>query len=378
MSTLLVPWLVFPLVLVALSWGCGLLLERAVGHAAARAARRPLRLRRRRARRAVRGADGRDGRARDACRHRGRARGLRARPRRGAACTWTAGRSAPGVGAFAAYAAPIVLSGAATFAGYIKLDDDSTLLALVDRAMEHGRNIAGLDLSTYLRVARPAARRGLSARDRFCRSASAARSSAATRSGSTSRRWRVMAAMLALGLYAARRARRPGRAGCAPSRRSSAAQSALLYGYALWGGIKELGTAWALPVLAALVPLAARSERLRHLMPLAAVSALLLGVLNAGALVWLAPALGCAARRSSSASAASASARARRLRPSSASWSPSRCRRSSPRATSCTRTSSASTRSRTSARRSSPLQLAGIWPVGDFRADPELGAATRC
>ena len=39
------------------------------------------------------------------------------------------------VGAFAVYAAPIVLSGAATFAGYITLDDTSTWLALTDRVM---------------------------------------------------------------------------------------------------------------------------------------------------------------------------------------------------------------------------------------------------
>src|SRR5439155_6122895 len=70
-----------------------------------------------------------------------------------------------------------------------------------------------------------------------------------------------------------------------------AAQSALLYGYALWGGIKELGTAWALPLLVALVPAAVRAERLRQLLPLAAVTALLLGVLNLGAAVWVAPAL---------------------------------------------------------------------------------------
>ena len=76
------------------------------------------------------------------------------------------------------------------------------------------------------------------------------------------------------------------------ARGSSAAQSALLYGYALWGGIKELGTAWAVPLLAAVVPVAVRSERTRQLIPLAAASALLLGVLNAGARVWLAPALG--------------------------------------------------------------------------------------
>ena len=72
------------------------------------------------------------------------------RPWRGLHVDWWA--IASGAGAFAAYAAPIVLSGAATFAGYIKLDDDSTLTALVDRAMEHGRSVDGLEFSTYYRV----------------------------------------------------------------------------------------------------------------------------------------------------------------------------------------------------------------------------------
>src|SRR5215208_2677082 len=42
------------------------------------------------------------------------------------------------LGVFAVYAAPIVLSGEATFAGYITLDDTATWLALIDRALEHG------------------------------------------------------------------------------------------------------------------------------------------------------------------------------------------------------------------------------------------------
>ena len=64
-----------------------------------------------------------------------------------------------------------------------------------------------------------------------------------------------MAAMLALGLYEL-----AGKVVEARWLRALAAwvgaQSALLYGYALWGGIKEMGTAWALPLLAALVPAA--------------------------------------------------------------------------------------------------------------------------
>src|SRR5438094_793457 len=45
---------------------------------------------------------------------------------------------------FAAYAAPIVLSGQATFAGYITLDDTATWLAMTDRVREDGRSMAGL------------------------------------------------------------------------------------------------------------------------------------------------------------------------------------------------------------------------------------------
>ena len=41
------------------------------------------------------------------------------------------------------------LSGEATFAGYIKLDDTATWLALTDRVMEHGRSLDGLAPSTY-------------------------------------------------------------------------------------------------------------------------------------------------------------------------------------------------------------------------------------
>src|SRR5207244_7220418 len=53
------------------------------------------------------------------------------------------------VAVFAVFAAPIVLSGTATFAGYIRLDDTSTFLAMTDRALEHGRGLAGLPPSSY-------------------------------------------------------------------------------------------------------------------------------------------------------------------------------------------------------------------------------------
>jgi len=72
----------------------------------------------------------------------GRRRPLRVDP-------WALGTA---VAVFAVFAAPVVLSGQATFAGYITLDDTSTFLGLTDRVMSHGRDISGLAPSTYQRV----------------------------------------------------------------------------------------------------------------------------------------------------------------------------------------------------------------------------------
>src|SRR6476469_4874385 len=58
---------------------------------------------------------------------------------------WLA-RSALGV--YWVFAAPVVLVGA-TFAGYIKLDDTATFLSFLDRATNHGYGAAGLNPSTY-------------------------------------------------------------------------------------------------------------------------------------------------------------------------------------------------------------------------------------
>ena len=66
--------------------------------------------------------------------------------RRGRVEPWTAAAAAA---VFAFYAAPVVLSGAATFTGYVKLDDTATWLALTDRVMEHGRDLTGLAPSSY-------------------------------------------------------------------------------------------------------------------------------------------------------------------------------------------------------------------------------------
>ncbi len=50
---------------------------------------------------------------------------------------------------FLVFGAPVFMSGRATFAGYVKLDDTATYLAMLDRFMGHGYNTAGLAPSTY-------------------------------------------------------------------------------------------------------------------------------------------------------------------------------------------------------------------------------------
>jgi hypothetical protein len=59
------------------------------------------------------------------------------------------GAAAAALGVFALLAAPVVMSGAPAVSGYIRLDDTNTFLALGDRVLSHGRDTAGLAPSTY-------------------------------------------------------------------------------------------------------------------------------------------------------------------------------------------------------------------------------------
>jgi hypothetical protein len=197
---------------------------------------------------------------------------------------------AAAVGVFVVFAAPVVLSGRATFAGYIKLDDTATYLAMTDRVMEHGRSLAGLAPSTYeatlattLAIGYPTGSlMPLGIEHQLLAYDSA---------------WlyqpylAFLAAMLALALYAVL-----GRVvASAPLRALGAllaAQSAILYGYALWGGIKEVAGALLLALIGALLPWTLDSERgPRAVLPLAAACAALVCVLSLPGALWLVPPL---------------------------------------------------------------------------------------
>ncbi|MGI8558329.1 MAG: hypothetical protein ACR2ND_08465 [Solirubrobacteraceae bacterium] len=183
------------------------------------------------------------------------------------------------LGVFAVFAAPVVLSGSATFAGYIKLDDTSTWLNITDHLLAHGRSTGDLHASSFQinlqyylgTTGYPVGSflpfgvaRALSGQDAawvfqpylaFLAAALALALDALVAPLVVSPRWRAAAVFVA-------------------------AQATLLYGYSLWGGVKELATAVLLATLAA-----AATEWVL----LAFSGAALLAVLGPGALPWLGP-----------------------------------------------------------------------------------------
>ncbi len=272
--------------------------------------------------------------------------------------------------AFAVFAAPIVLSGGATFAGYIKLDDTATWMALTDRVMDAGRSLDGLAPSTY------EATLTLNLGDGYPIGAVIPLGVAGALSGGDVA-WTIqpymaaLGAVLALGLWQLAEpliASRPVRALAAPA----GAVSALLFGYYLWGGVKEIAAAALLATIAAMAAFAIeRRGELRALVPLALACAAEVAVLSAGGAIWLPAPLGAAlglviarvGRRVALRAAASFAAIAAALSlpavvgggllpPTSSSLTSAQARGNLVQPL-------------------DPAQLAGIWPAGDFRLRPE-------
>ena len=195
---------------------------------------------------------------------------------------------------FAVFAAPIVLSGEATIAGFIRLDDTATWLALTDRVIEHGRSLDGLAPSSYEATLAFNLGEGYPIGVFVPLGIGAGLLS-------TDVAWliqpymAVLAALLALALWSLAGALTSARRWRAVAA-ICGAQPALLYGYYLWGGVKEIAAAVLIATAAALVGrLAGSSPGATRLIPLALVSGALIGVLSAGGLIWLAPVLAAAA-----------------------------------------------------------------------------------
>ncbi|HEY4347768.1 MAG TPA: hypothetical protein VGM80_09265 [Gaiellaceae bacterium] len=188
-------------------------------------------------------------------------------------------------GVFAVYAAPIVLSGSATFSGYVTLDDTSTWLALTDNALQHGRSLAGLQPSTYRTVLNDYFEAGYPLGAYLPLGIG----HVLTRQDSA---WlfqpeiAFVASMLSLPIYTVARRLVRSQLLCAIAAFVSA-QAALLYGYAFWTGIKEVTAAALVALAVALVAsLPGAQTRLRDAIPLAVVGAAVLDTLAIVGIVW--------------------------------------------------------------------------------------------
>jgi hypothetical protein len=367
--SLIVPWIVFPLVLGLLSLGCGLLLERVAGIQLPRGLLLPVGY----ALMVVVGVlvTTNDTTARltapliVSLAVAGLALAL---PWRLRSIDGWAG--AAGASVFAAYGAPIFMSGRATFPGYIELDDTSTWLAFTDRLMTHGRTLVGLPPSTYQAALEwywhvngypVGAYPPLGVGHELVRTDSA---------------WLIqpyiafVAALLAFGLYELLRRLIPSR----PLRTFAAfiaAQPAILYGYSLWGGSKEVPAAALLALIAALTPQVVRQRAgVLGLLPLATASAAMVEILNFGGAVWLVPVL-------LPGLVAGVRLRGRRFGLSAAAFGGIALLLALPPLVSASGFLNVTSKFLTNEselgnliRPLSGLQLFGIWPAGDFRVRP--------
>ena len=280
---MLLAWIAFPLVLALLSLGCGLLVERASGLTLPGPLLLPLGLALLIVEASLVTMRGATAQLAAPLAIALAIVGFGLATRRRPLDTWAIGVA---VAVFAVYAAPIVLSGQATFAGYITLDDTSTWLALTDRVMDHGRTLSGLAPSTYQQVLADYFGSGYPL-GAFMPLGLGGKLTGQDIAWLFQPTLAFSGAMLALSIYAV----------CAPLISSRAlrafvaflgAQPALLVSYALWSGIKELATVAMIALLCALlVTTIGQWTRARTTLPSALAAAALFAILSPAGVVWL-------------------------------------------------------------------------------------------
>ncbi len=193
-------------------------------------------------------------------------------------------------GVFFVFGSPVILSGAATFAGYIKLDDTSTWLAFTDHALTYGHSVADLAPSSYEATVQINLSAG------YPLGAFIPLGVGHELTG-TDPAWlfqpylALMAALMALVFFELiRPVIEDARVRAAVV--FIGAQPALLVGYAFWGGIKEIATALLVTLLAAsVVWLVKPGERaaVRSIAPVPVIAGgALIGVMGLGGAPWLA------------------------------------------------------------------------------------------
>lgn len=184
------------------------------------------------------------------------------------------------------YGWPVVAAGDPTFAGYVKLDDTATFLAFADHVLDHGRDLSHLPPSTYEATLAVNVANGYPL-------GSILPLAVGSRLIGVDPAWvwqpyiSFGAGLLTFSLFALARP-------LLGSRWWSAAvavvgsQSALLLGYALWGGVKEVVAVALLAAAATTVgSLVVQSPR-GQLVPAACLAAFI-GVMSLAGTVWLLP-----------------------------------------------------------------------------------------
>jgi hypothetical protein len=195
-----------------------------------------------------------------------------------------------GVGAV--FAAPVVLSGAATFAGYTVLGDTSVHFIGADALLEHGREFAGLPPSSY-----EFSLDAYYGSNAYPAGGPVVAGLLTTLTG-LDVAWTfqplltLLVVLMALGLWSLAEPLVPSR----PLRALLvfvASQPALVLAYALQGSIKEIGIAFAVVLVAALVPVYARGAAAgpRAAIPLAVAASAAVAIVGLAAAVWLGPLL---------------------------------------------------------------------------------------
>ena len=201
-----------------------------------------------------------------------------------------------GLATFGLLALPVVLTGAPAVSGYIRLDDTATFLALGDWVLAHGHSTAGLAPSTY-----EATLSSYLAGDYPTGSVLPLVATGRPTGVDLLWLWAPYLAVLG-GLLSAAIAvlLRPlvARPALRVTVAALASCSALLLGYVLWGGVKEIWTAAMAALLAALAPWTiarleapGRLRALRSLVPVAVGAAGLVCAVSVAGFVWAAPAL---------------------------------------------------------------------------------------
>jgi hypothetical protein len=279
------------------------------------------------------------------------------------------------LGVLLAYGAPVLLSGEATFAGFVRLDDTATWFNIIDHLPSGPNAAAGEPPSTYsLQYSTLGA---LYPRGAFALPEVARALSGVDIAWVFQPYLACCAAAVSLCLYALVKP-------LVPSTRIRAliaffgAQSALLYGYSLWGGVKELTAAFLLALTAALAAalLRRRPAHPRELLPLAVAAGAMIQTIGAGAAGWIALTFGLLAgvwllsERASKERTASAISLAWLGALTAALMIPvwlSFGDFLSSKASLFSSGQSDATRLGNLLHPLSGFQLAGIWPVGDFR-----------